>query len=308
MAIWISEDQVTELLPMDECVKVVEQSFHKQGEGTILNKPRYRIRMPEGFFHLMSAGYADPPVVGLKTYTTFKKGGAAIVLLFDGDSGSLLATIEANNLGRIRTGAASGVASKFMARPDDPVVGIIGTGFQAITQIEAISKVRNISKVLCYSRTKEKREAFVKYLSQSMSIDAVACSSAEACVEQADIVTTITSSRVPVFSGTHLQEGTHVNAAGSNHWMRQEIDTTTVRRSTQIAVDDLTQAKIECGDLFPAIEQGFTRWESIYNLGDIVSGTIAGRPDTQAITLYESQGVAFQDIAVALHIYEKLKQ
>ena len=308
MAIWVSEEKVAELLPMDECINVLEQSFRQQAEGTIVNKPRYRIRMPKGFFHLMSAGYTDPPVVGLKAYTTFKNGSSAIVLLFDGENGDLLATLEANNLGKIRTGAASGVATKYMARSVKPVVGIIGSGFQASTQVESISRVRDIKKVLCYSRNPEKRKAFAQSLSNSLDIDVTACASAEECTSQSDIVTTITTSRLPVFPGASLQPGTHVNAAGSNHWMRQEIDTTTVERSNVIVVDDLVQAKTECGDLFPAIEQGLTRWELIHNLGDIVSGNFTGRPDDQAITLYESQGIALQDVAVALHIYSKIKR
>ena len=145
-------------------------------------------------------------------------------------------------------------------------------------------------------------------MSERLGLDVAAVDSAEECVRGADVAITITSSREPVMKGEWLKDGAHVNAAGGNHWMRREVDPATVERSALIVVDDVDQAKIECGDLMWAAERGTFRWTMAHELKDVVSGRMSGRPDDDSVTLFESQGVALEDVAAALHVYGKAKE
>ena len=208
--------------------------------------------------------------------------------------------MEASALGQVRTGAASGLATRYMARADASTVGIIGTGYQARTQLEAACAVRGIKSAKAFSRTAEKRQAFAGEMSERLSLEVMPAESAEECIRGTDIAITITSSREPVLKGEWLKDGCHVNAAGGNHWMRREIDEVAVNRAGTIVVDDLEQAKVECGDLLWPAERGLFRWSMAHELRDVVSGKTRGRTQEDSITLFESQGVAIEDVAAAL--------
>jgi ornithine cyclodeaminase/alanine dehydrogenase-like protein (mu-crystallin family) len=265
--------------------------------------------MPGGFFHFMAAADAGHGVFGYKAYPSFAgpNGGKNIVNLFDFDSGELLACLEGGRLGQIRTGAASGLATKYMARADAATVAVIGSGFQARTQLEAVCAVRTIRRARVFSRRRERREEFASQMSQRLELDVVAADSAAACVDGADIVVVITSARDPVLEGEWLAPGAHVNAAGGNHWMRREVDEAVVTRSEVIVVDDLEQAKTECGDLIWAEARGRFRWDLAHELQDVVAGRVQGRSSQEAVTLFESLGVALEDIAAAQLVYRKAK-
>ena len=311
MALFLSEKVVAELLPMTECIDVLEKVFSYMAEGMGDNRPRFRIRLPKGHLHFMAAATLGPDLSGFgyKAYSTFPGvGGKFLVMLYDSETGELLSVLEAGALGQIRTGAASGLATRCLARADASTVGIIGTGYQAETQLEAICAVRSVEHVGAYSRTPEKREAFASKMSQRLSVEVVPAESAEECIRGADVAITITSSREPVLKGEWLAEGTHVNAAGCNHWMRREIDHVAVERAGIIVVDDLEQAKVECGDLLWPSERGAFRWSMAHELKDVVSGRVGGRPYNDSITLFESQGVAIEDVAAALHVYHKARE
>ncbi|MCH7746443.1 MAG: ornithine cyclodeaminase family protein, partial [Chloroflexi bacterium] len=229
------------------------------------------------------------------------------VQLSSTETGEMLALIEAFALGQIRTGAASGVATRYMAREDSTTVGVIGVGKQAGTQLEAVCRVRDIRLVKVFSRTPERRESFAAEMGQQLGISVVATADAEACVNGSDVVIIITNSSTPVISGEWLSAGAHVNAAGANSWMRRELDDEAVRRSNVIVADDVEQAKIECGDLIYPIEQGIIRWEQVRSLSEVVAGRAPGRVNADDITLFESQGIALEDIAVGARIYELAK-
>ena len=213
--------------------------------------------------------------------------------------------IAANALGQIRTGAASGVATRYMAREDATTVGVIGTGSQARTQLAAVCAVRPIQRAWVFSRTPERRESFAKEMAQELGIEVRAAETAEAAVRDTAIVCVITNAREPVVDGEAFAPGTHINAAGSNSWSRRELDDTAVRRSDLVVVDDLPQAKIEAGDLIWAAERRAFRWEQAFELGNVVVGRIDGRPSPQAITLFESQGIGTEDVAAGMHVYRK---
>ena len=310
MALFLSEQEVAQLLPMDECIDALERAFAHAGAGQVDNKPRSRIRMPGGFFHFMAAADGGQGVFGYKAYPSFAGPGGAkmIVMLYDYQSGALLACLEAGRLGQIRTGAASGLATRYMARDDAATVAVIGSGFQARTQLEAVCAVRPIKRARVFSRRQERREDFAKRSAERLGIEVTPVDNAQECVEGADIVITITSARDPVALGEWLAEGAHVNAAGGNHWLRREIDEAAVLRSELIVVDDLEQAKAECGDLLWLEARGSFRWDMARELRDVVAGRVAGRTSPEGVTLFESMGVALEDIAAADLVYRKAKE
>ena len=291
---------------MDECVDVLDAAFAEWAAGSVSNMPRYRLPLMRGAQQVMAGMSRDAGATGLKTYVSGTQGSSRmVVLLFSTEDGSPVAMLAANALGQIRTGAASGVATRYMARTDASTVAIIGSGSQAQTQLAAVAAVRPIERALVYSRNAERREAFAQRMSQSLGVDVRPAESAHDAVAEAAVVCAITNSREPVFDGDSLSPGTHVNAAGSNHWMRREVDETTIRRSDVVVVDDVEDAKIECGELIWAAERRAFRWESAVELRDVVAARVAGRPSPEAITLFESQGLAMEDVTVGMHVYRK---
>ena len=307
MALFLTEEDVVRLLPMVECIDVLEEAFAHAGAGRTEIKPRSRIRLPKGFFHFMAAADADHQVFGYKAYPSFagSEGSKALVMLYDYEGGQLLACLEASRLGQIRTGAATGLATRHMARSDAAIVGVIGSGFQAQTQLEAVCTVRDVRQARVYSRRPERREEFARQMSERLNLEITPVDTARDCVAGADVVAVITSAREPVLEGEWLEAGTHINAAGGNHWMRREVDEAAVTKSDVIVVDDLEQAKIECGDLMWLEPRGSFRWDMAHELQDVVVGRVQGRPSPQSITLFESMGVALEDIAAAQLVYRK---
>ena len=310
MTLFLNEQEVASLLPMDECIEALERAFAHAGAGQVDNKARSRIRMPGGFFHFMAAADGGQGVFGYKAYPSFAGPGGAkmVVMLYDYETGQLLACMEAGRLGQIRTGAASGLATRYMAREDAATVAVIGSGFQARTQLEAVCAVREIKQARVFSRRQERREDFAQRSSERLGVDVQPVDSAQECVEGADIVIAITSAREPVVLGEWLAEGAHINAAGGNHWQRREIDEAAVLRSELIVVDDLEQAKIECGDLMWLEARGSFRWSMAHELCDVVAGRVPGRKSPEGVTLFESLGVALEDIAAAELVYRKAKE
>ena len=310
MALFLNEQEVANLLPMNECIDALDRAFAHAGAGQVDNKPRSRIRMPGGFFHFLAAADSGQGGFGYKAYPSFAgpAGSKMMITLYDYESGELLACLEAGRLGQIRTGAASGLATRYMAREAAKSVAVIGSGFQARTQLEAICAVRPIREARVFSRRQERREDFAKRSSERLSVDVRPVDTAEECVEGADIVITITSAREPVALGEWLVDGAHINAAGGNHWLRREIDEAAVLKSELIVVDDLEQAKIECGDLMWLEARGTFRWDMAHELRDVVAGRVPGRLSTDGVTLFESMGVALEDIAAADLVYRKARE
>lgn len=307
MALFLNEEEVAQLLPMNECIQALDRAFAHAAQGNTEIQPRSRMVMPNGMFHFLAAADSGAGVFGYKAYPSFSGSGGArmMVMLFDYESGQLLSCMEGGRLGQIRTGAASGLATKYMANEDAAKVAVIGSGRQASTQLEAVCTVRQVSQAKVFSRRQERREEFARRMTESLNLEVTAVEDGQECVADADIVLVITSSREPVLQGEWLKEGAHVNAAGGNHWMRREIDQETVERAQVIVVDDLEQAKIECGDLIWPQARGVFRWDMAHQLQDVVAGTISGRPTPQAVTLFESMGIGLEDIAAAHVVYQK---
>jgi len=304
MTLLLTERDVQSLLTMELALEAVEAACRALGEGAAVNHPRRRLPIRHGMLHYMASALPTHNAFGLKIYPATSTGVTFLIPLYDYDTGRLLALMEGDYLGRLRTGAASGIATKYMARADAKTLAIIGSGGQARTQLQAICAVRPIEQVRVYSRNAEKRAEFVREAQGSVNAEIVAVAHPRAAIENADVVVTITTSSTPVFDGRWLKPGVHINAAGSNHLKRREIDGETVRRATHVAVDMLEQARLECGDLAPAVEAGLITWEAVKELGDIVAQKTPGRTSAEDITLFESHGLSVWDIAAAARVYE----
>ncbi|HSF14423.1 MAG TPA: ornithine cyclodeaminase family protein [Vicinamibacteria bacterium] len=305
MTRYFREGEVAELLPMKDAVAAVEQAFIQLGEGRAVNRPRSRARAGRRTLHVMSAASEAFGYVGLKAYTTGPDGARFYVMLFAAETGELVSLMEGDTLGQIRTGAASGVATRYMARADADTVGIFGTGWQARSQLDALAVVRSLRSVVAYSREEQKRARFCDEMSSRLGIPVTPAERPEDVTAEVHIVVTATSAKEPVLCGSWLVPGQHVNAIGGNALGRREIDEEVVTRSSFIAADSVEQARIECGDLAAVVDAGKLRWEDVHDLADVVTGKKVARGGASEITLFESQGVALEDVAVAKLIYER---
>lgn len=305
MALLLTEAEVKYILTMPLTMDLVEESFRRLADGTAIVHSRQRLHLPnQSFLHYMAAGDAASGYMGMKIYTTSREGARFLIPLIRAQSGEWLALIEGDCVGQMRTGAATGIATRWMAREDARTAGIIGTGLQARTQLEAVALARKLDQVRAFGRNPERRERFAKEMSDRLGVPVSAESSAEEAVRDADIVVTATGSVQPVLNGRWLRPGTHVNAIGSNYAHKSELDADAVGRADIIAVDSLAQARIEAGDLIQAFGGDSARWDSVRELSGIIAGKTAGRTSSTQITLFKSVGIATEDIAVAGRIYE----
>lgn len=302
MALFLSEDDVTQLLTMDMALDAVEAAHRSHAVGRAIDVPRQRTRVPTASLHILQGALSDEGVFGYKAYTASRAGARFLVHLFDATDGRLQAVIEADRLGMMRTGAAGGVAARWLAREDASEVGVFGAGWQAQSQIEALTRVRRLQRIKVFSRDAARRQAFCAEMTARLGVDVVPAASAEETVRGSHIVVTITTSAQPVFEGNWLEAGTHITAAGSNALIRREIDEKTVQRAACVCVDSRATALREAGDLLPALEKGRLAEGALVELGELILGMRPGRRAADDITLFESQGLAVQDLAVATRL------
>jgi alanine dehydrogenase len=289
----ITEEQVRELLPMRECVTLMREVFKDLRTGAAVNQTRRRLTLPTGStLHALAGAWGK--YFGTKIYSSNPKVGANFFfLLFDAETARPLAQFEANYLGQIRTGAASGYATDILAAPDASTLAIIGSGFQARTQFEAIREVRPIKEVRVWSRNEAKREEFARL------IGAKAFPTARETLEGAAIVATATSAKDPVVEAGWIAAGAHINAMGSNQALRRELPSDLIARAQMIAVDSIEQAKIEAGDLLLApVDWADPR---IVELSKVEE-----RPMGSPLTIFKSLGLGVEDVAAAAFVYEQL--
>ncbi|HEV2201196.1 MAG TPA: ornithine cyclodeaminase family protein [Bryobacteraceae bacterium] len=293
MMIHISEQQVREVLSMQQAIGLMRDVFAALREGKASNQPRRRIVLPTGST-LHSMGGAWGKYFGTKFYSTNPKYGSHFFcFLFDAETAQPLAQLEANWLGQIRTGAASGYATDVLAAPHAATLAVIGSGFQAASQITAIREVRNLKDIRVWSRSEEKRNVFAQ------TTGARAVASAEEAVRGADIVVTATFAGQPVIDSAWIADGAHVNAMGSNRGNRRELPTELIQRANLIAIDSIEQGKIEAGDLLMA---GADWTESrIVELAQVTK-----RPAGNPVTIFKSVGLGVEDVIAAAWVYEKL--
>lgn len=304
MTLHINESEVRQLLPMHLAIAAVEEISRKQAEGSVVVQPRRRFELPGGgFFHYMAAMDTAAGFLAMKQYTYIKGKLCFLVPLYSIVTGELLALIEADYLGRQRTGAASGVATKYLSRKGAHSAAIIGTGGQAKTQLEAINSVRLLDSVYVYGRDPQRRTQFCSDMSEHLSINVYPMDSAAAAVRSAEIVSTATTASHPVLTGADLPAGIHINAIGANHAHKQELDATAITKASVIFVDSIEQSKQEAGDLIIPFEKQSERWNEVRELAELVGGKVPGRTTDAQITLFKSNGIAAWDLAVAEKVY-----
>jgi alanine dehydrogenase len=305
MTLLLTEADVRSLLTMPIALEIVEESLRKQGNGELVLHPRRRVKLPDNaLLHYMAA--ADPVrgYIGMKLYTVVRGVARFVVPLFRSTTGEMAALIEADALGQLRTGAASGVATKYLANANARTACIIGTGYQARTQLEAIAAVRRMERVRAFGRDPERREKFCSEMSERIGVAVEAASSGEEAVKGADIIITATSATKVVLEGAWLAPGMHINAMGANWPQKRELDAAAVDRADKIVVDFIEQSKMEAGDLIQAFGEDQSRWNAVQELSQIVAGKAPGRSNADQITLFKSNGIATWDLAAAVRVYE----
>ena len=303
----LTEEEVRQVLTMDLALEAVEGGLRRLALDEGQNVPRSRVQTDHAMLHVMSASAKTLGALGSKLYITSKKNAHFHVALYDAKTATMLALIQADYLGQMRTGAASGVASQYMARPEASEVGLFGSGKQARTQLQAICRVRKISHVQVYSPNENNRRRFAEEMSEVCDTEIEPVPRPEMAAEDKDIIITATNSREPVFKGSWIAEGTHINAVGSNFLTKAELDPVAVRCCSSIVVDSKDQARLEAGDFVQALEEGSIHWSNIHELGQVIVGRYTGRAHPEDITLFKSLGIAMEDVAVAAKVYEKAK-
>jgi alanine dehydrogenase len=303
--LFLTEADVRKLLPMEEAIGLMQGAFERLASGEAVNQPRRRLALPTGsMLHYMAA--ADGRYFGAKIYSTNPRSGAHFtLLLYRAADAELLAVIQANWLGQIRTGAVSGLATRMMARADADTVAVIGSGFQARSQLDAIAAVRRLRSVKVWSRSAGKRTLFAREASGQLGISVEPAASAEEAVRGAAIVATMTNAREPVLEDSWIAPGTHINAAGSNYPNRRELPAELVLRADWVVVDSREQARMESGDLLMAMDEAMWHQPRVVELAEVVSGAVSTRTRGDEVTLFKSNGLAVEDVASAGCVYER---
>jgi ornithine cyclodeaminase/alanine dehydrogenase-like protein (mu-crystallin family) len=307
MARLLRERDVEKLVTIADAVEALEFAFREWAAGRVDNQPRRRVR-GEVVLAVMSAVLPARQLVGFKTYTAGKQGHRFWVHLYQEGSGQPLAIIEADHLGRLRTGAASAVATKFLASADASVLTLFGAGTQAVTQLQGVVMVRDIREVRVVSRDPERRRRFIAAAREHWHAGEVKeAVDAQAAVAGAHVITTITMASNPVLPGAWLEPGQHLNVCGSNIPDHREVDGEAVQRASLVVADDLAAARLEAGDLLLAEAEGKLDWRRVVSLKDVVSGSVR-RTAPEQITLFKSVGLALEDLALAAVVLERAER
>jgi len=300
--LYLAEEDIDGLLTPEDALEAVEGSFRRLAEGVVENVPRRRLRLDGGALAVMSAADQGLGVAGVKTYAAGRGGASFVLVLFDAATDELLALIEADRLGQFRTGAASGVAAKLLARNGATGLGVIGAGLQAEMQLRCVrAALPALEHVLVYSRTPEAREEFARRLGVE------AAESAQEAAAQ-DVVVTITTSRDPVLRGDWLRPGALVCAAGANRPQARELDNAVLERAAFVCCDSVDDAKIESGDLIEPVQQGGLDWLEVHELAEVVSGQVQGRQSDDDIVVFKSNGIAAWDLAIGALAVERARE
>jgi ornithine cyclodeaminase/alanine dehydrogenase-like protein (mu-crystallin family) len=292
MPLYLTEADVASLLGPADAVGAIEECFQRMGRGVVDNAPRRRLQLEEGSLADMAASDRELGLAGGKLYTATPGGASFVVCLFDAAESELVAVIEADQLGRLRTGAASGVAARYLARKDARTLGVLGCGHQAETQVAAIrAALPSIERVVAYCRTPERLASFCERMGAEAGE-----SHGDAGAQ--DVVVTITNSRDPVLRGEWLAPGALVIAAGANVASRRELDNAVLERASFVCCDSLGTARLESGDLIEPVQAGALDWLEVHELHEVVSGELAGRQSDADIVVFKSNGLAAWDVAI----------
>jgi alanine dehydrogenase len=299
--LYVTEQDVAELLSPAEAVDVIEACFRRMAAGAVENRPRYRLRLQGGALAVMAAADLGLGYAGAKVYAGFREGARFAVLLFRADSPELVAVVEADKLGQLRTGAASGVAAKHLARAGARSLGLIGCGWQAESPLAAIrAALPDLERVVAYGRNEERLAAFC---AEHGAEPGESHRDAGEC----DVVVTVTTSKDPVLRGEWLRPGALVCAVGANDGRRRELDNAVLERAAFVCCDSRENAQLESADLAEPVEAGVLDWLEVHELQEVVAGEVAGRQSDEDVVVFKSNGLAAWDIAAAAAVVAKLE-
>jgi alanine dehydrogenase len=300
--LYLTEADVHSLLAPEDALAPIEECFRRQATGAIDNRPRTRQSAGDGAFAVMSAVDSELGLAGVKSYVWVSAGTPFVVVLFDAAQGELAAVIEADRLGQLRTGAASGVAARHLARAESRSLGVIGCGFQAETQVQCIrAALPSIDSVVAYCRTEERLQAFCTEVGAEP-----AESHREAA--DADVVVTVTTSRDPVLRGEWLRPGALVCAVGANDPRQRELDNVVLERAGFVCCDSREQSRLESGDLIDPVQAGVLDWLEVHELHEVVSGELQGRQSDDDIVVFKSNGIAAWDVAIGAEALARARE
>ena len=300
--LYLSESDIATLLQPADAVDVIEACFRRMAAGEVEIAPRRRLRLPEGALADMAAADAGEGLAGGKLYAATSQGATFVVCLFDATTSELVAVIEADHLGCLRTGAASGVAARYLAKSGARTLGVLGCGHQAVTQVACVrTALPSIERVVAYCRTPERLASFC---------GRVGAEPAEGHHEAAaqDVVITITNSRDPVIRGEWLTPGAFVAAAGANVASRRELDNVVLERASFVCCDLLEQARVESGDLIDPVEAGVLDWLEVHELHEVVAGEVVARHSDEDVIVFKSNGIAAWDVALGAEAVRRARE
>ncbi len=302
MPLYLSESDVASLLTASDAVPVLEDCFRRLASGACDNRPRARLPLADGYFAVMAATDSELGYAGLKSYTLVDGKLAFVVCLFELATGTLAAVIEADLLGRLRTGAASGVAARHLVRAGATSLGVIGCGWQAESQIEAIrAAVPSLERVVAYSRTPEKLAAFCERTGAEPG-------KGHRDAAEQDVVVTATTSKDPVLRGEWLSEGALVCAIGANDPRARELDNVVLERAAFVCCDSREQSRLESGDLIEPVAGGVLDWLEVHELQEVVAGAVQGRGSDRDVVVFKSNGIAAWDLAIGAAALERARE
>ena len=303
-AIFLRDADLEPLVSYADAIELVEGALKAVAGGEASNRPRQRVRMERVGLNVLVSALPGSGYFGFKTYSSGPGSPGMFNWLYKASDGSLAAMLQSNWLSLARTSAASAVATRLLARPEAKIAAFLGGGRQATGQLPAIALVRNFEDVRCYTPSRSRAEKLAEQ-ARGLGLNARVCTSGREAVEGADVVTVATQGRAIALEGQWLKPGAHVNAMGVNRGTDRELDAAAVLRANVIAVDEKENAKIEAGDLVPLVKDGQLSWDQVHNLGAILNGAAPGRQISDDITLFESQGLGIEDIAVSAVAYER---
>jgi len=302
MAVIISEPQSRKLINMSQAVSQVDKIFRDRAAGKMRNVPRRRLKGSDKQLNMMAAWNQDSDLICLRSYAA----GANIITLFHGGKGGIQAIVNMAFLSSLRTGAATGVAAKYLAPVNSKVLGIIGPGWQATFQVEAVMETCDIEQIVVWGRVPKRRKDFIKQMSKTVKADWKEVDSVEECEGLSDILVVSTDSTTPVANGNNLKDDVLVASIGANATVKHEVSNSLIRRMDLIVTDDIGAAKADSGDLVEACQTGIARWEDIVALDKIVAGGVP-QPRPKRV-LFQSNGIADEDLAVGKFVLDQAKR
>lgn len=306
--LYLTEGDVEKILTMKDAIQVVEEAMKEWGGGRATNNPRARVEIGGRVLNVLSAGVQATRTFGFKAYTTLAdgtRGTSFLILNYDTTTGNLEAVVQAGTITRTRTGAATAVATKYLARKDSRVLGIIGAGKIGELQVKGLMEGNGFEKVIVYDPIQESMKRLVALVRDTYSVDSIEASNSSEIAKKSDVVVTATWSEQPVIEGRDLRPGTHLNAVGSNSPKRAEVDEASFERAALVVVDHRAQCMLEAGDIIRAVAAKKVDWSEIIDLPELVAHRERYSRRDEDITIFKSVGLAIEDVAVARRVVEK---